>query len=96
MCWYPGFVSNKMLGPDWEVSQSIVRREKGKFSLGQTRFVHGQTQVFSLLYTGETGLVPGTIPVCPWDKPRVGGLQKNCVLNIYVPSSFATLLFHWL
>ena len=37
----------------------------------------GQTQVFSLFYTMEAQLVPGTNPVCPWGNPRDEGRQKK-------------------
>ena len=48
----------------------------------------GQTRVFSLFYTVEARFVPGTNPVCPWDKPR-RETEKVYVLNVYVPFSLA-------
>ena len=37
----------------------------------------GQTQVFSLFYTGEGQFVPGTNWVCPWENLEDEGRQKK-------------------
>ena len=48
----------------------------------------GQTQVFSLFYPVEAQFVPGTTPVCPWDKPG----SKGGRITVYVPFSLATIV----
>ena len=46
----------------------------GPVGLGTTPDLsQGQTQVFSFFHTLEARSVPGTNPVCPWDKPGVEG-----------------------
>ena len=41
----------------------------------------GQTRVFSLFYTVEAQFVPGTNPVCPWDKPVTKGDRKSLCIK---------------
>ena len=62
----------------------VCHRDKPSLSLGQTRWLSlGQTRVFSLFYTVEAQFVPGTNPVCPWDKPVTKGDRKSfCIKRL--------------
>ena len=50
---------------------------------GTTSLSLGQAEVFSLIYTVEAQFVPGTSPVCPWDKLGLKTSRKSlCVKSL--------------
>ena len=63
----------------------VCARDKPGFSPYFTQWKpglsQGQTRVFSLFYTVEARFVPGTNPVCPWDKPVTKGDRKSLCIK---------------